>query len=199
MEIKSELVKDLRKKSNAGMMDCKKALVEANGDISRAGEILREKGLAQASKKASRATKEGMVESYIHHISKIGVLLEVNCETDLVARNEMFKSFVHDVALHIAAANPSCISIEEVSAEEVEKEKDIYRKQAINDEKPENIVDKIAEGRIKKYYEENVLLEQAFVKDQDKKIGDLLKENIATIGENIVIKRFCRYVLGEDK
>jgi len=199
MEIKSELVKELRAKSNAGMMDCKKALVDADGDIVKAEKILRERGLAQASKKASRATKEGIIESYIHHGSKIGVLLEIDCETDFVARNKMFKSFVHDVALHIAAADPSFVTIEEVPAQDIEKEKDIYRKQAINDGKPEKIVDKIADGRIKKYYEESVLLEQAFVKDPDKKIGDFLKETIATIGENIVIKRFCRYVLGEDK
>ncbi len=199
MEIKSELVKELRAKSNAGMMDCKKALVDADGDIVKAEKILRERGLAQASKKASRATKEGIIESYIHHGSKIGVLLEIDCETDFVARNKMFKSFVHDVALHIAAADPSFVTIEEVPAQDIEKEKDIYRKQAINDGKPEKIVDKIADGQIKKYYEESVLLEQAFVKDPDKKIGDLLKETIATIGENIVIKRFCRYVLGEDK
>lgn len=199
MEIRSELVKELRAKSNAGMMDCKKALLDAKGDMSEAEKILRERGLAQASKKASRATKEGMVGSYIHHGSKIGVMVEVNCETDFVARNEIFKSFVHDLALHIAAADPAYVSVEEVPGKEIEKEKDIYRKQAINDGKPENIVDKIAEGRIKKYYEESVLLEQAFVKDPDKKIGDLLKERIATIGENIVIRRFCRYVLGEDK
>ncbi len=199
MEIKSELVKELRAKSNAGMMNCKKALLDAKGDISEAEKILRERGLAQASKKASRATKEGMVGSYIHHGSKIGVMIEVNCETDFVARNEMFKSFVHDLALHIAAADPSYVSVGEVPGKEIEIEKDIYRKQAINDGKPENIVDKIAEGRIKKYYEERVLLEQAFVKDPDKKIGDLLKERIATMGENIVIRRFCRYVLGEDK
>lgn len=198
MEIKSELVKKLRVKSNAGMMNCKKALVDANGDIIKAEKILRERGLAQASKKASRATKEGIIESYIHHGSKIGVILEINCETDFVARNEMFKSFVHDVALHIAAADPSFVTIEEVPSQDIEKEKDIYRKQAINDGKPEKIVDKIADGKIKKYYEESVLLEQAFVKDPDKKIDDLLKEIIATIGENIVIKRFCRYVLGEE-
>ncbi len=198
MEIKPGLVKQLREKSNAGMMDCKKALVETNGDLARAEEVLREKGLAQASKKASRAAKEGIIDSYIHLGSKIGVMLEVNCETDFVARNEMFKGFVHDVALHIAAANPQYISIEEVPGEIVEKEKEIFRKQAVNDGKPENIVDKIADGRIKKFYEEIVLLEQPFVKDADKKIGDLLKEKIATIGENIVIKRFCRYVLGED-
>lgn len=198
MEIKPELVKELRVKSNAGMMDCKKALVETGGDIARAEEVLRERGLAQASKRANRAAKEGIIESYIHLGSKIGVLLEVNCETDFVARNEMFKTFVHDIALHIAAANPLYVNIEEVPDDIVEKEKDIYRKQALNDGKPEKIVDKIAEGRIKKYYEESVLLEQAFVKDPDKKIGDMLKEKIATIGENIVIRRFCRYVLGED-
>jgi elongation factor Ts len=198
MEIKPEQVKELRQKSNAGMMDCKKALLETKGDLAKAEEVLRERGLAQASKKASRATKEGIIESYIHLGSKIGVLLEVNCETDFVARNEMFKSFVHDIALHIAAANPEYVSTEEVPDDIVEKEKEIYRKQALNDGKPEKIVDKIAEGRIKKYYEETVLLEQAFVKDPDKKIGDLLTEKIATIGENMVIKRFCRYVLGEE-
>ena len=198
MEIKPEQVKELRQKSNAGMMDCKKALLETKGDLAKAEEVLRERGLAQASKKASRATKEGIIESYIHLGAKIGVLLEVNCETDFVARNEMFKSFVHDIALHIAAANPLYVTTEEVPEDIVEKEKEIYRKQALNDGKPEKIVDKIAEGRIKKYYEETVLLEQAFVKDPDKKIGDLLTENIATIGENMVIKRFCRYVLGEE-
>lgn len=198
MEIKPELVKELRIKSSAGMMDCKKALLESKGDIVKAEGILREKGLAQASKKASRVTREGIIESYIHHGSKIGVMLEVNCETDFVARNEVFKSLVHDIALHIAAADPSYVSIDEVPTDETEKEKKIYRKQALNDGKPENIVEKIAEGRIKKYYEESVLLEQAFVKDPDKKIDELLKENIAKIGENIVIKRFCRFVLGEN-
>jgi len=198
MEIKPELVKQLREKSNAGMMDCKKALVETKGDLEKAEKVLREKGLAQASKKASRAAREGIIESYIHLGSKIGVLLEVNCETDFVARNEMFKSFVHDIALHIAAANPSYVNVEEVPEDIIEKEKDIFKKQALNDGKPENIVEKIAEGRMKKYYEEHVLLQQAFVKDADKKIDDLLKENIATIGENIVIKRFCRYVVGEE-
>ena len=197
MEIKPELVKELRIKSSAGMMDCKKALMESNGDLGKAEALLREKGLAQASKKASRAAKEGIIESYIHHGSKIGVLVEVNCETDFVARNEVFKSFVHDMALHIAAANPAYVTVDEVPADEIEKEKEIYKKQALNDGKPEKIVEKIAEGRIKKYYEESVLLEQAFVKDPDKKIDDLLKENIAKIGENIVIKRFCRFVLGE--
>jgi elongation factor Ts len=198
MEIKAELVKELREKSSAGMMDCKKALVESNGDIKKAEEILKEKGLAKASKKASRATKEGIIDSYIHIGSKIGVMLEVNCETDFVARNEMFKNFVHDIALHITAAAPLYVSKEDVPQEVLDKEKELYRKQALNEGKPEKIIDKIAEGKLKKYYEENCLLEQPFVKDNDIKIGDLLKQNIAIIGENIVIKRFERYILGEE-
>jgi len=198
MEIKVELVKELREKSSAGMMDCKKALVESNGDIKKAEEILKEKGLAKASKKASRATKEGTIDSYIHTGSKIGVMVEVNCETDFVARNEMFKNFVHDIALHITAAAPLYISKEDVPQEVLDKEKELYRKQALNEGKPEKIIDKIAEGKLKKYYEENCLLEQLFVKDNDVKIGDLLKQHIAKMGENIVIKRFERYILGEE-
>jgi len=198
MKIKADLVKELRRKSNAGMMNCKEALVEGNGDIKKAGEILREKGLSLASKKASRATREGIIDSYIHLGSKIGVLLEVDCETDFVARNEMFKKFVHDTSLHIAAAAPLYISKEDVPEEVVDKEKEIYRKQALNEGKPEKIVDRIAEGKLKKYYEENCLLEQPFVRDNDIKIGDLLKQHIAKIGENMVIKRFTRYVLGEE-
>jgi len=198
MEIKAELVKELREKSSAGMMDCKKALVESNGDIKKAEEILKEKGLAKASQKAYRATKEGIIDSYIHIGSKIGVMLEVNCETDFVARNEMFKNFVHDIALHITAAAPLYVSKEDVPQEVLAKEKELYRKQALNEGKPEKIIDKIAEGKLKKYYEENCLLEQPFVKDNDVKIGDLLKQNIAKIGENIVIKRFERYILGEE-
>ncbi|MBA7508393.1 Elongation factor Ts [subsurface metagenome] len=198
MEIKVELVKELREKSSAGMMDCKKALVESNGDIKKAEEILKEKGLAKASKKASRATKEGIIDSYIHTGSKIGVMVEVNCETDFVARNEMFKNFVHDIALHITAAAPLYVSKEDVPQEVLDKEKELYRKQALNEGKPEKIIDKIAEGKLKKYYEENCLLEQLFVKDNDVKIGDLLKQHIAKMGENIVIKRFERYILGEE-
>lgn len=198
MEIKAELVKELREKSSAGMMDCKKALVESNGDIKKAEEILREKGMAKASQKAYRATKEGIIDSYIHIGSKIGVILEVNCETDFVARNEMFKNFVHDIALHITAAAPLYVSKEDVPQEVLDKEKELYRKQALNEGKPEKIIDKIAEGKLKKYYEENCLLEQPFVKDNDVKIEDLLKQHIAKIGENIVIKRFERYILGEE-
>jgi elongation factor Ts len=197
MEINADLVKKLRKKSSAGMMDCKKALVESKGDMARAEEILKEKGLVQALKKASRAAKEGMIHSYIHPGSKVGVLLEVNCETDFVARNEMFKNLVHDIALHIAALAPLYISKEDVPNDVLDKERELYKKQALNEGKPENIVEKIAEGKLKKYYEENCLLEQLFVKDSDKNIGDLVKENIAKIGENIVIKRFVRYVVGQ--
>jgi len=199
MEIKAELVKELREKSNAGMMDCKAALVDCKGDIKKAEQLLKERGLAQASKKALRATKEGLIESYIHLGSKVGVMVEVNCETDFVARNEMFKNLVHDIALHIAAAAPLYVSIEDVPQEVLDKEKELYKKQAINEGKPDKILDKIAEGKLKKYYEENCLLEQPFVKDNDIKIGDLVKQNIAKIGENIVIKRFTRYVLGEEK
>jgi len=198
MEIKVKLVKELREKSSAGMMDCKKALVESNGDIKKAEEILKEKGLAKASKKASRATKEGIIDSYIHTGSKIGVMVEVNCETDFAVRSEMFKNFVHDIALHITAAAPLYVSKEDVPQEVLDKEKELYRKQALNEGKPEKIIDKIAEGKLKKYYEENCLLEQLFVKDNDVKIGDLLKQHIAKMGENIVIKRFERYILGEE-
>ena len=198
MEIKVKLVKELREKSSAGMMDCKKALVESNGDIKKAEEILKERGLAKASKKASRATKEGIIDSYIHTGSKIGVMVEVNCETDFAVRSEMFKNFVHDIALHITAAAPLYVSKEDVPQEVLDKEKELYRKQALNEGKPEKIIDRIAEGKLKKYYEENCLLEQLFVKDNDVKIGDLLKQHIAKMGENIVIKRFERYILGEE-
>lgn len=198
MEIKAELVKKLREKSNAGMMDCKKALIESNGDIKRAEEILKEKGLAEASKKAFRAAKEGLIDAYIHPGSRIGVLVEVNCETDFVARNEMFKNLVHDIALHIAAAAPLYVSREDVPLEKIEEEKELYRKQALNEGKPESIVDRIAEGKINKFFEENCLLEQPFIKDNDITVGDLVKSNIAKIGENIVVRRFERYVLGEE-
>ncbi len=199
MEINADLVKKLRKKSGSGMMDCKNALVESKGDIKRAEEVLKEKGLVQASKKASRATKEGVIHSYIHTGSKIGVMLEVNCETDFVAKNEMFKNLVHDIALHIAATAPLYVSKEDVPQEVLDREKELYKKQALNEGKPENILERIAEGKIKKYFEENCLMEQLFVRDNDVKVGELVKQNIAKIGENIVIKRFIRYVLGEGR
>ncbi len=197
MEIKAAQVKELREKSGVGMMDCKKALVETNGDMAKAEKYLKEKGLAKASKKAARPTKEGLIDSYIHLGSKVGVLLEVNCETDFVAKNEFFQSFVHDISLHIAASAPLYLSKEDVPSEVIEKEKDIYKKQAINEGKPEKIVDKIAEGKIKKYYEEYCLMEQPFVKDNDINIKELVKHTIAKIGENIKVRRFTRYVLGE--
>ena len=197
MAISAKTVKDLRDKTNAGMMDCKKALEEASGDLEKAIEILREKGIAKAAKKSGRTTNEGIVTSYIHPGDKLGVLLEINCETDFVAKTDDFKSLVHDVAMQVAAANPLVVSREELSQEDLEKEKQIYKNQAINEGKPEKIVDKIVEGKIEKYYKEVCLLEQAFIRDQDKTISDLVNETIATLGENITIKRFCRYRLGE--
>jgi elongation factor Ts len=197
MEITAEMVKKLREKSGVGMMDCKKALVDCKGDFDKSCEYLREKGLDKASKKSKRPTKEGIIDSYIHLGSKIGVLLEINCETDFVAINEVFKNLSHNIALHIAASAPLYVSKEDVPEEVINKEKDIYKKQALNEGKPESVVDKIAEGRLNKYYQENCLMEQLYVKNNDITISDLIKENIALIGENIVIKRFVRYVLGE--
>lgn len=197
-EIKADQVKKLREKSGVGMMECKKALTEACGDMDKAELILRERGLAAASKKSNRIANQGLIESYIHPGSKIGVLLEVNSETDFVARNEQFKELVHNIALHIAAAAPSYISSEDVPAQIIGTEKDIYKKQALNEGKPEAVLEKIAEGRLKKFYEENCLLEQLYVKDNDMTINDLVKQSIAKIGENIVIRRFCRFVLGEE-
>ena len=198
VEIKAGQVKELRDKSGVSMMECKKALEESCGDMSKAEVILREKGLAAANKKSSRAANQGLIDSYIHLGSKIGVLLEVNCETDFVARNEIFKEFVHNVALHIAASAPKYVSREEVPDEVIQAEKEIYKKQALNDGKPEAVVEKIAEGKLKKFYEEKCLIDQLYVKDNDMTIGDLLKDVILKIGENIVIKRFVRFVLGEE-
>lgn len=197
-EIKADQVKKLREKSGVGMMECKKALTEACGDMDKAELILRERGLAAASKKSNRIANQGLIESYIHPGSKIGVLLEVNSETDFVARNEQFKELVHNIALHIAAVAPSYISSEDVPAQIIETEKDIYKKQALNEGRPEAVLEKIVEGRLKKFYEENCLLEQLYVKDNDMTINDLVKQSIAKIGENIVIRRFCRFVLGEE-
>ncbi|MFV9509827.1 translation elongation factor Ts [Tepidibacillus sp. LV47] len=197
MEIKASAVKELREKTGAGMMDCKKALTEANGDMEKAIEILREKGIASAAKKAGRIAAEGIIEAYIHGNGRIGVLVEVNCETDFVAKTNEFKTFVHDVAMHIAATNPKYISREEVPQEEIEKERQILTQQALNEGKPEKIVEKIVEGRLEKFYKEVCLLEQPFVKDPDKTIDQLVKEQIAKIGENINIRRFVRYEMGE--
>lgn len=190
-------MKELRQKTGAGMMDCKRALVEKEGNIEEAVAFLREKGLADTNKKAGRIAAEGIVDSYIHMGGKIGVLLEVNCETDFVAKNDGFRNFVRDIAMHIAATNPLYITKEEVPAEEVEKEKQILRNQALNEGKPEKIIDKMVEGRINKFYQEICLMEQSFVKNPDLTIGDLVKEQIMTIGENVKIRRFVRYGMGE--
>jgi len=191
------LVKELRERTAAGMMDCKKALIECNGDMDKAIDFLREKGLAAAAKKAGRIAAEGIVDSYIHMGGRIGVLLEVNCETDFVAKTDNFKALVHDIAMHIAAANPQFLERSEVPTEALDKEKEVLRVQALNEGKPEKIVDKMVEGRIEKYYKEVCLLEQPFVKDQDKTINDLIGEATVSIGEKISIRRFTRYERGE--
>lgn len=190
-------VKELREKTGVGMMDCKKALVEANGNMDEAVKILREKGLAAAAKKASRIAAEGIVESYIHLGGKIGVLLEVNCETDFVAKTPEFKNFVHSIAMHIAAAKPLYVSREEVPSESIEAEKEIIRAQAINEGKKPQFVDKIVEGRIDKYYKEVCLMEQNFIINMDVTIDQLLNEQVAKIGEKISIRRFVRWEMGE--
>jgi elongation factor Ts len=195
--VDAKLVKELRAKSGAGMMACKNALVETDGNIEEAMLLLREKGLAATNKKAGRIAAEGIVESYIHMGGKIGVLLEVNCETDFVAKTDGFKNFVKDVAMHIAASNPLYISKEEVPVQEVEQEKEVLRVQALNEGKPEKIIEKMVEGRINKFYKEICLLEQPFVKNPDLTIEDLVKEQIMTIGENVKIRRFARFQMGE--
>jgi len=195
--ITADMVKELRERTGAGMMDCKKALVEMNGDMEKSIDHLREKGLAAAAKKAGRIASEGLVESYIHGGGRIGVLLEVNCETDFVAKTDDFKALVKDIAMQIAAANPSCVKRSEVPAETLEHEKEILRAQALNEGKPPHIVDKMIEGRIEKFYKEACLLDQSFIKDPDKTINQLITEKIAKIGEQISVRRFTRYQLGE--
>lgn len=195
--VDASTVKELRERTGAGMMDCKKALVETNGDMEKAIEILREKGLASAAKKAGRIASEGIVDSYIHGGGRIGVLIEVNSETDFVAKNEGFRAFVKDMAMQVAASNPLYVSREQVDPSVIEKEKEIYRAQALNEGKPEKIIDKMVEGRIEKYYKEICLLEQPFIKDPDKNVQDVLTDLIAKIGENISIRRFVRYEMGE--
>lgn len=197
MSVDAKTVKTLRDKTGAGMMDCKKALAETGGDMEKAIVYLREKGIASASKKSGRATKEGRIISYIHPGDKLGVLLEVSCETDFVAKGEKFIEFTRDIAMHIAAAAPSYLSKDEIPGDVLEQERSIYRTQALNDGKPEKIVDKIVEGRISKYAAEVCLLDQPFVKDDKVKISDFIKTGIATFGENISIARFVRFKLGE--
>ena len=197
MSFTAKDVMALRERTGAGMMDCKKALIETDGDMDKAIDYLREKGIAKAAKKAGRIAAEGIVDSYIHMGGRVGVLLEVNCETDFVARGDMFKELVHDIALQIAAANPLYLSKEDVPADVLEKEKEILKAQAIEEGKPLNIVEKMVEGRIKTFYNENCLLCQKFVKDPDKTIEQLVVEATATIGEKISIRRFVRYEMGE--
>lgn len=193
-EITAELVNNLRKKTNAGMMDCKKALTEAKGDLEQAETILRKKGITKAEGKADRVAKEGVVSSYIHLAGRVGVLIEVNCETDFVAKNEIFQAFVKDLTLHIAAANPTYLAREEVPTDLVSKEREIAGEQMKG--KPANVVDKIVDGKMTKFYADFCLLEQAFIKNPDITITDLVKSKIAELGENIVVRRFTRYALG---
>lgn len=192
-----EQVKGLRERTGAGIMDCKKALIETNGDLEKAVVILREKGLAKAAKKMGRTASEGIIDSYIHGNGRIGVLVEVNCETDFVAKNEEFKNLVKDIAMQIAASNPKYVSRDDVSQSVIEKEREILRAQAINEGKPEHIAEKIVDGRIEKYYEENCLLEQPYIRDPERKVSQLIMEKIAIIGENITVSRFTRYERGE--
>lgn len=196
-DVSAAQVKELRERTGAGMMDCKKALAQCEGNMDKAIDFLREKGLAAAAKKEGRVAAEGTVEAYIHGGGRIGVLVEVNCETDFVARGEEFRLLVRDVAMHIAAANPQYLVKEEVQAEVLQHERDVLKAQALNEGKPEKIVEKMVEGRIEKYYKEVCLMEQAFVKDPDKSIRDLILEKTAKIGERIVIRRFTRFELGE--
>jgi elongation factor Ts len=195
-QVSPALVKELREKTNAGMMDCKQALVEAGADIEKAEEILRKKGIASASKKASRSAKDGLIASYIHLQGRVGVLIEVNCETDFVAKNENFRELVKDLTLHIAAAHPSYVSREQVPAELIEREREIYRAQVKG--KPDNVVERIVDGKLDKFYSSICLVDQAFIKNPDQTIKDLVASKIAELGENIVIRRFARYAVGED-
>ncbi|MDH3345109.1 MAG: translation elongation factor Ts [Desulfobacteraceae bacterium] len=195
--ISAKMVMQLREKTGAGIMDCKGALTECNGDMDKSVDFLRKKGLATAAKRAGRAMTEGIVESYIHMDSKLGVLVEVNCETDFVAKNGDFKAFAKNIAMHIAATNPVGIRSEDVSEEIVAKEKEIYRGQVLEMGKPEKIADKIVEGKLQKYFKENCLMEQAYVRNPEITVADLLNEMIAKIGENILIKRFVRFKIGE--
>lgn len=196
MNITAADVKELRERTGAGMMDCKKALVETKGDIEKAIDLLREKGLAKAAQKSGRIASEGLVDSYIHG-GRIGVLIEVNSETDFVAKTDEFKDFVRDMAMQVAATNPTYVSRDEVSEEEINREKEVLRQQALNEGKPEKIVDQMVKGRIEKYYEQVCLLDQKFIKNPDLKVEELLHEKISQIGENLKIRRFARFEVGE--
>ncbi|MCJ7578876.1 MAG: translation elongation factor Ts [candidate division Zixibacteria bacterium] len=198
MSVSADMVKKLREKTGAGMMDCKKALEKSGGDMNKATDYLREQGLTQAAKKASRIAREGIIYSYIHPGDKLGVLLELNCETDFVARTEDFKFLAKDMAMQIAATNPLVVSRSDLRPELLEKEKEIYRTQAKNEGKPEKIIERIVEGKLEKYFQEVCLLEQPFVKDQDRTVKDRINETLAKLGENITVKRFVRFRLGDE-
>jgi elongation factor Ts len=197
MKVSAKMVKELRDRTGAGMMDCKAALAETAGDMDKAVDTLRKKGLSAAAKKAGRAAADGLVASYIHGGGKLGVLLEVNCETDFVARTEEFQNLVKDIAMHVAAADPQFVRREEVSAEVLEHERSIFRDQAAATGKPANVIEKIVEGKLEKFYAESCLLEQPFVKNPDQTVGQLVQERVAKIGENIQVRRFARFKLGE--
>jgi elongation factor Ts len=197
MQVTAQLVKELRDRTGAGMMDCKAALAEAQGDLEKAVDVLRKKGLAAAAKKAGRVAADGMVASYIHAGGKLGVLLEVNCETDFVARTEQFQELAKDIAMHVAAAEPRWVRREEVPADVLERERAIFREQAAASGKPANVVEKIVDGKLEKFYAESCLLEQAFVKNPDQTVAQLVQEKVAKIGENIQVRRFARFKLGE--
>ena len=197
VQVPAQLVKELRERTNAGFSDCRAALIEANGVMEKAIEILRKKGQAAAAKKAMREASEGLVGSYIHAGGKIGVLVELNCESDFVARTERFQALCHDIAMHIAALDPRYVRREEVTPEMLEKEREIYRAQALATGKPEQVVEKIVSGKMEKFYEENCLYEQHYIKDESMTIGEMVKQAISDLGENIVIKRFSRFKVGE--
>ncbi|HAR35171.1 MAG TPA: elongation factor Ts [Desulfobacter sp.] len=196
-EITAQMVKELRAATGSGIMDCKRVLAEADGDMDNAIDLLRKKGLAKAAKRAGRSTSEGIIYSYIHTGAKLGVLLEVNCESDFVAKTEDFEKFAKDIAMHIAAANPAGLVPEDVDQSVIEKEREIYRAQMLEEGKPENIIDKIVDGKVEKFYKEVCLLSQQYIKDPQKTVEDVLKETIGKIGENIQIKRFARFQIGE--
>lgn len=194
--ITAAMVKELREKTGVGMMDCKNALSETNGDVDKALEVLRKKGIAKAAKRAAKDANEGIVEAYIHPGSKLGVLVEINCETDFVANTDDFKTFAKNIAMHIAASSPLCVNRDQVDQDVIDKEMEIFKEQAKQQGKPENIIEKIASGRLEKFYMESVLLDQAYVKDPDKSITDLLTETISKVGENVTIKGFSRFKIG---
>jgi len=197
MEVSANIVKQLREKTGAGFMDCKKALAETGGDVEKAIDYLRKRGVAAAAKKAVRVVTDGAVGAYVHPGGKVGVLLEINCETDFVARNAEFQALLKDMAMQVAAANPRYVRREEVAAEESEREKSIYRQQALETGKPETVIEKIVEGKMERFYSEVCLLEQPFIKDPDRKVSAVINDAIARLGENIQVRRFARYHLGE--